>query len=136
MRMTLCAVAVVFTTSFSAAQEKAAVREIEADGIFDLAKSTPTWKVTEPKVFSSAADVAQNRAFTKGAAAALKKQVDFEKEKVVLFFWDWAGGDKIVPDTDTHGTFAYSSTGKGKGGIGTKIFVVPKDAKVKVTQGK
>src|SRR5947207_1522330 len=102
MRMTLCAAAIALTTSVSAAQEKAAVRKIASDGIFDFAKSTQTWKVTEPKEFGSAAEVAKNGAFTKGAAAALKKQVDFEKEKVVLFFWDWAGGDKIVPDADTH----------------------------------
>ena len=136
MRVAMCAAVLVLTTSFLAAQEKAAVREIETDGIFNVATGAPTSKAPEPRVFASTKEIAMNMVFTKGAAKALMKQVDFEKERVVLFFWDWAGGDKIVPVAGKPGTFTYSFTGVGKGGFGSKIFVVPKGAEVKVVQEK
>lgn len=136
MRMLLSAVMVVLTSSLLAAQEVPAVREIPSRDIFNVATGARPFKVTEPKVFKTFAEINMTKLFTQNGKAALRKQVNFEKEKVVLFFWDWAGGDKIVPVADKPGTFLYSSTGVGKGGFGDKLFVVPKDAEVKVTQEK
>lgn len=136
MRMFLCAAAMVFTISVLAAQEKPAVREIPTRNIFNVATTAQPFKVTEPKVFTSAAELNMTKLLTQSGKAALIKQVNFDKEKVVLFFWSWAGGDKIVPVEDKPGSFTHSSTGVGKGGFGDKLFVVPKDAEIKVTQEK
>lgn len=136
MKMSMCAAVTVLTTSLVGAQEKPAVREIPSRNVFNVATAAKPFPVTEPKVYTSFAEINMTRLFTKSGKAALRKQVDFNKEKVVLFFWSWAGGDKIVPVADKPGSFIYSSTGAGKGGFGDKLFVVPKDAEIKVTQEK
>ena len=136
MKMSICAVVVVLTASFVTAQEKPAVREIPSRDIFNAATAAKPFPVTEPKVYASFAEINMTRIFTASGKAAIRKQVDFDKEKVVLFFWSWAGGDKIVPVADKPGSFIYSSTGVGKGGFGDKIFVLPKDAEIKVTKEK
>ena len=136
MKVSMCAAVTVLMTSLVAAQEKSAVREIPSRDVFNVATTAKPFPVTEPKVFKSFAEINMTRLFTKSGKAALKKQVNFEKEKVVLFFWDWAGGDKIVPVADKPGSFIYSFTRAGKGGFGDKLFVVPKDAEIKVTQAK
>jgi hypothetical protein len=58
--------------------------------------------------------------------------VNFEKEKLVLFAWGGSGGDKITPDAKTAGTFALTRGLTRDFRMHLHLFVVPKDAEVKV----
>jgi hypothetical protein len=106
-----------------------AVRTLDLKGL-NLGKAEG--KVSEPKVITSNDELA--KAVTdEEALAALKKQVDFGKEKLLLFAWSGSGGDKIA-----------TSLGKGdKGAVVTvtytpgltrdlrmhhQVLAIPKDA--------
>src|SRR5829696_6869802 len=81
-----------------AADEKPAVKEIATK---DLKLAFPQrGKATEPATITSTEDLAKN-AVTKDAADDLKKQVDFTKEKLVVFTWGGSGGDKLATDLKT-----------------------------------
>lgn len=138
MRMTLCAAAIVLATSFAAAEDKAAVREIPTTGLkINFKSGTGDSTVSKPAVITSAEDVAKNAAL-KDAADALQKEIDFGKEKLVFFFWGSFDLQQITPDPDRPGAFTYTNRISKSGRFTTraKLFVVPKDAEVKVTQKK
>lgn len=138
MRMTMCAAVIVFATSFAAAQDKAAVREIPTKDLkINRRVGTGDSTVAKPFVIASAEELAKNKAL-KDAADAIMKQVDFEKEKLVFFFFGSFDLPQIVPDADNPGTFTYTMTFSKSGSFTTraKLFVVPKDAEVKVTKTK
>ena len=93
-------------------------------------------KPTEPTELKSAEELTKSPVLA-GAADAIKKQVDFTTEKLVLFAWGGSGGDKL----------AASLKGKGKDTVAQfvltrgltrdfrqhfHLYVVPKDAKVTV----
>lgn len=137
MRITMCAAAIVFATSFAAADDKA-VREIPTTGLkINFKSGTGDSTVTKPAVITSAEDIARNAAL-KDAADALQKQIDFGKEKLVFFFWGSFDLQQIAPDADRPVTFTYTNRISKSGRFTTraKLFVVPKDAEVKVTQKK
>ena len=138
MRITLCAAVIVLATSFAAAEDKAAVREIPPRGLVNYNSGVGNSKINKPVVITSAADLAKNKAFLKTAADAITKQVDFEKEKLVFFFWGSSSLQEIVPDADKPGMFTYTTrfSKSGRFTSRAKLFVVPKDAEVKVTQKK
>jgi hypothetical protein len=106
-----------------------AVRTLDIKGL-KLGKADG--KVGEPKVITSNDELA--KAITdEETVAALKKQVDFGKEKLLFFAWSGSGGDKLA-----------TSLGKGdKGAVVTvtytpgltrdlrmhhQFFAIPKDA--------
>ena len=68
-----------------AADDKPAVKEIPAK---DLKVKSPEKgsKTTEPTIYTAAEDVAQSPVVG-GAVEEVKKQVNFEKEKLVVFAW-------------------------------------------------
>lgn len=70
----------------------------------------------------------------KGSADAVKKNVDFAKEKVVVFMWQGSGGDRITGAVSKDGKtaeFAHTFGLTFDLRQHTKVFVVPKDATVK-----
>ena len=106
-------------TSFSD-EAKPVARLLEAP------KVSAEGKPTDPKIIATEEDF-------KKVLPGYKAEIDFKKEKLVLFTWSGSGGDKINPTGDTKKvTFNYS------GGLTfdlrehVKLFAVPKDAEVKV----
>jgi hypothetical protein len=116
-----------------AADDKPAVKEIPTKGLKIVFPEKG--KVTEPTEIKTADDLAKSEAL-KGAADEIKKQVNFEKEKLVFFAWSGSGGDKITPDAKTAGTFTYTPGLTLDLRRHVHLWVVPKDAAVKVVTGK
>jgi hypothetical protein len=124
---------VLFVGAFVPADDKPAVKEIPTK---DLKITFPKGgKATEPTEINSAEDLAKAPALG-GAADEIKKQVDFAKEKLVFFAWGGSGGDKVTADEKTAGTFNYMRGLTRDFRQHTKLFVVPKDAAVKVVTAK
>lgn len=137
--------AVLFAASLAACQEKGkdekdkpAVKEIPTK---DLKLTFPEkGKATEPTTIASAEDLAKNEVVGK-AADELKKQVDFAKEKLVVFAWGGSGGDKLATDlktADKKQTAVFTLTRGLTRDFRQHfhLYVVPKDAEVKVDTGK
>lgn len=139
MLAALFAVSLVATAQEKKDKDKAAVREIETK---DLKVQPPKGgKVTDPVVIASAEDLAKNE--TVGTFAdELKKQVDFAKEKLVVFGWAGSGQDKVAAgepktaDKKTTVSFTYTPGKTRDLRQHVHLFVVPKDAEVKVETGK
>jgi hypothetical protein len=116
-----------------AADDKPAVKEIATK---DLKVTFPKGgKATEPTEIKTADDLAKSPVL-KDSADDIKKQVDFAKEKLVLFTWSGSGGDRIIPVENTAGGFIHSLGLTRDLRMHVKLFVVPKDAEVKVSVGK
>src|SRR5262245_17386622 len=116
-----------------AADDKPAVKEIPTK---DLKIAFPKGgKASEPTEIKTADDLAKSPVL-KDAADDIKKQVNFEKEKLVLFAWSGSGQDKIKPVENNTGAFIYSLGLTRDLRMHTHLFVVPKDAEVKVTVAK
>jgi hypothetical protein len=134
----MCAVAIVSAVSFAAAEDKAAVREIPANDLkVNFGGGIGNSKVSKPAVITSAEELVKVKPL-KDSVEVIKKQVDFSKEKLVFFFWGSLNSQQIVPDPDKPGTFTYTTRLSKSGGYKTyaRVFVVPKDAEVKVTEKK
>lgn len=121
-----------------AADDKPVVKEIATKDL----KVTPMrgGKATEPKEITSAEDLAKSPVL-KDAADDVKKSVDFSKEKLVLFAWAGSGGDKLAPELkgeDKKVTAEFVLTRGLTRDLRqhVHIYVVPKDAEVKVVTGK
>jgi hypothetical protein len=126
-------VAVLVVGALAAADDKPAVKEIPTK---DLKITFPKGgKASEPSEIKSAEDLAKSAAL-KDAADEIKKQVDFAKQKLVFFAWGGSGGDKVTADEKTVGTFRYTGGLTRDFRQHTKLFVVPKDAEVKVVTAK
>ncbi len=116
-----------------AADEKPTVKEIPTK---DLKITFPKGgKATEPTEIKTAEELTKSAAL-KDAADEIKKQVNFEKEKLVFFAWAGSGGDKITPDEKTAGTFTLTRGLTRDLRMHMRLFVVPKDAAVKIVTGK
>jgi hypothetical protein len=121
-----------------AADDKPAVKELATK---DLKLTFPkAGKATEPTLITSAEDVAKSPVVG-GAADEIKKQVNFEKEKLVVFAWGGSGGDKLASDlktSDKRMTAVFTLTRGLTRDFRQHIhlFVVPKDADVKVEFAK
>lgn len=111
------------------ADDKPAVKEIPTKEL--KIPAMRGGKATEPTVIKSADDLAKSPAL-KDSADAIKKEVDFDTQKLVFFAWSGSGGDKIAPDAKTAGTFAYTAGLTRDLRPHVHVFVVPKDAEVKV----
>jgi hypothetical protein len=138
--MRACAIlAVLFVGSLAAAaDEKPAVKELSAK---DLKLNFPRGgKATAPATVASAEDLAKNDV-VKDAADDIKKQVDFAKEKLVVFAWGGSGQDKLAADLKTAdkkttALFSYTRGLTRDFRMHTHLYVVPKDAEVKVEAAK
>ena len=138
--MRACAIlAVLLVGSLAAAaDEKPAIKELSTK---DLKLNFPQrGKATEPTTITSAEDLAKHHVI-KDAADDIKKQVDFAKEKLVVFAWGGSGQDKITPelktaDKKTTAVFSYTVGRTRDFRVHTHLYVVPKDAEVKVEEAK
>ncbi len=124
----------MFLAAPALADEKSAVKEIPAKEL-KIAFNNDS-KVTDPTEIKSVDDLAKSPAL-EGAADEVKKAVDFEKQKLVLFMWSGSGGDRLAANLKTS-TATFTLT-RGKTfdlRQHTHLFVVPKDAEVKVAPTK
>ena len=116
-----------------AADDKPAVKEITPKDL--KIKAPDGGKATDPTVFKTSDELAKSEVL-KDVADDIKKLVNFEKENLVFFAWAGSGGDAIAADEKTAGTFNYTR-GKTKDlRQHVHLFVVPKDATVKVVPVK
>ncbi|MBP3958159.1 hypothetical protein J8F10_23160 [Gemmata sp. G18] len=121
-----------------AAEEKSVVKEIPTK---DLKVKVPDGgKASEPTEIKTADDLAKSPVL-KDAADDVKKSVDFSKEKLLVFAWAGSGGDKVALTGDTKDgktalavTYTRGLTRDLRQHV--KLFVVPKDAEVKVAPAK
>ncbi|MBA4067876.1 MAG: hypothetical protein C0501_30080 [Isosphaera sp.] len=134
----------LFAAAAAAADEKdkPAIKEVSLADL-KLAVAPPDkGRATEPAVVTAARDLVKVTPFTPGAMKAVEKQADFDKEKVVVFWWGGSGQDRVAAgelktaDGKTTATFTYTPglTRDLRGHL--RVFVVPKDAEVKVEPGK
>jgi hypothetical protein len=140
--MRACAIlTALFVASLAPAaddKDKPAVKEIPTK---DLKLTFPKGgKATEPKEIKTAEELAKSEVVG-GAADAIKKQVNFEKEKLVVFAWGGSGQDKLTPelktaDKKTTAVFTYTRGLTRDFRQHIHLFAVPKDAEVKVSDGK
>jgi hypothetical protein len=106
-------------------------------------------KLVQPKDFGAppkaieiktADELAKSAAFADDAGRdAIKKQVDFTKEKLVVFAWSGSGGDQLTPELKADGkklaaVFTYKVGETDDLRRHALAFVVPKDAEVKVVK--
>ena len=133
MRIALLAFLFLAASAF-AADDKPVVKEIPTK---DLTLTFPVkgTGTSKPDVFTSADDVAKSPVLQK-AAEAIGKQVDFKKEKLVVFTWSGSGQDKSASEakmTDGKTTVSFSYTAGKTRDLRQHVhlFVVPKDAEVK-----
>ena len=131
--MRLLALLAAFTlVSVAVAEDKPAVRALDLKGV----ALKHDGNEPKPAEIKSAEELAKAGVFADAAGRdALKKQIDFAKEKLVVFAWSGSGGDKLTPSLAADGkkvAFAY------KAGLTDDIqrhghaFAVPKDATVEV----
>jgi hypothetical protein len=102
------------------AEDKSVVRELEAP------KIKGTGKATAPKIIRSEEEL-------KKILPDYKADVDFKKERLVLFTWSGSGQDKITYKGDAKlvtFTVNYGLTRDLREHV--KLFAVPKDAEVEV----
>ena len=92
----------------------------------------------KPVEIASADELAKSKAFADDASRdAAKKQVDFAKEKVVVFAWSGSGRDRLTPELKTDGkktavVFTYRAGETDDLRRHGAAFVVPKDAVIEV----
>jgi hypothetical protein len=70
----------------------------------------------------------------KGVRAAILKQVDFKKERLLLFRWRGSPGDRLTPQRGRAGeaVFVYAESVTDDCVLHVQLFAVPAKAKVKV----
>jgi hypothetical protein len=92
-------------------------------------------------VIASVEDLAKSRLFADDASrSALAKQIDFGKQKIVLFVWSGSGGDRITAAQRREGetrTAIFTSTRGETDDLRdhAAAFAVPRDCDVKVVKG-
>ena len=132
--MRACAIVVaLMIPALAAAEEKKVVKEIPTK---DLKLKVPEGgKAGVPAEVKSAEELAKCPVCG-DEAEAIKKQVDFSKEKLLVFAWSGSGQDKVdvtgeTKDGKTALTVAYTPGKTRDLRRHVKLFVVPKDAVVK-----
>lgn len=130
MRNAVCAL--VLLAGAASAEDKPAVRELAIKGVtgkYDNVGGAP-----KPVEVTSADELAQVKQLADDASRdALKKQLDFAKEKLVLCVWQGSGRDRLVLGGDAkEATLTYSAGETDDLRRHLRAFAVPKDAKVKV----
>jgi hypothetical protein len=120
----ICAVVPLSVT----ADEAGKLREIEAK---DLKVDFEKGNVTKPQVIASAADL--EKAIPN--ADEVKKQVDFSKEKLLLFAWSGGSSNQLrgkLTDDGKRVNFTFIPGRVRDPQRHVHLFAVPKDAEVKV----
>ena len=140
---TILALSVLFAASVAVAddkeKDKPAVKEIATKGL--KVTFPKTGKATEPTTIKTAEELKKNPVV--GAAAGeIAKQIDFEKQSLLVFAWAGSGQDKITAsigaDSDKK-SIVYVEYIRGKTfdlREHVRLFVVPKDLKVVVEMGR
>lgn len=136
-----CAILAAFALSAALAvadDKKPEVRTIDAKDL----KFNHDGNEPKPTEIKSADELAKAKVFADDASRdAVKKHVDFAKEKLVVFAWSGSGGDKLTPELVTDGK-TVTATFKYQGGLTDdfrrhgQVFAVPKEAEVKVSKAK
>jgi len=126
--------AVFALASVATAEDTPAIRKLDLKDV----KLKHEGIALEPAIASTAEELAKVKAFVDDASrAAVKKQVDFAKEKVVVFSWSGSGGDEVTPELLTTGkklvaVFKYKPGKTDDVQEHGLIVTVPKDAVVEV----
>ncbi len=135
MKSVMCAVALLVAVSvFACGDNPPDVRVLAVKDVkFDHEKGGSAPKPVEIK---TAEELAKSPLFADDAGRdAIKKQVDFTKEKLVVFVWSGSGQDKLTGTLIKRGGTAQFTF---KAGLTDDlrhhghVFAVPKDAKVEV----
>lgn len=109
--------------------DEAAVRELKL-GMAAGAKFKPT-TVKTPTVITAADEAA--KLFDDDSLALIKKSVNFDKEKLLVFSWAGSGGDRIRPEMEKKDgkatvVFHYKAGLTDDVRRHFHVFVLPKDA--------
>lgn len=114
------------------AGEPGKVREIDTKDVkVDFEKGS----VKKPTVIATAEEF--DKAIPDGAA--IKKKVDFAKDKLVLFAWGGSGGDKLKANPSDDGksvTFSYTPGLTRDFRRHVHLFAIPKGADFKIVSGR
>jgi hypothetical protein len=136
MRGVFCAAAVLLAVP-AFADDKPAVRALDLKGV-TVVQPKDFGGPPKPVEIKTAEELAKSAAFADDASRdAVKKQMDFSKEKLVVFAWSGSGQDRIAGELDKDGkaaTFAYTAGFTDDLRRHALVFTVPKDAAVKVAK--
>ena len=114
---------------------KEAVRTLELKGVRVV---TPDFAEPKASEVTTDEELAKSPLFPDADSRdAIKKQLNFAKEKLVVFGWSGSGGDKLTPelttaDKKTVAVFTYKAGVSDDVRRHTLVFAVPKDAMVDV----
>lgn len=110
------------------------IKEIKLEGFKPTGR--PMTRATMPTEIKTADELAKT--FTQEeVVAAIKKEVNFDKQKLVFFAWAGSGQDKVSGEMGKEeAVFTYKPGLTRDLRTHHHLFVVPKDAKVKVEMGK
>jgi hypothetical protein len=126
-KVLVAAISLIVPLGLSAG-EVGKLREIDAKGVnVDFEKGS----VSKPKMIASAEDL--DKAIPK--ADAIKKKVDFSKDKLLLFAWGGSGGDKLTAKLSDDGktvVFTYKAGLTRDFRRHVHLFAMPKNAEFKL----
>jgi len=158
--MRACAIMTVLFAASAAAsvdekkpdEKKPAIKELSTKDLKITITIPDKSDVTKPFEAKTPGDLAKVSVLTPDAVMALGKQVDFTNDKVVVFWWGGSGQDKIAagelktvelkpaggpfPERKTTATFTYTPGKTRDLRAHFHLFVVPRDAEVKVEEAK
>ena len=127
MRKLLIGAVLIAAPLAMAAGEPGKLRELDVKGLKIAFEKS---RVNKPTLITTADEL--DKAIPD--AGALKKQVDFTKDKLILFAWGGSGGDKLTSRiTDDGKTVVFTY----KGGLTrdlrrhVRLFAIPKNADIK-----
>jgi hypothetical protein len=134
MKSVMCAVAVMVAIPVFACEAPPDVRTLASKGVkFDHKKAS---NAAVPVEIKSAEELAKSPLFADDASREeIKKQVDFAKEKLVVFVWSGSGQDRLTGELVKRGgtaqfTFTVGLTDDLR--HHGQVFAVPNYAKVEV----
>src|SRR5262245_7570392 len=118
---------------FAADPKAETVKEIDVKG---LKLSPPLGRVDKPTEITSAAALAKAVA-DKEWQEKISKEVDFTKQKLLLFAWNGSGTDKFTSELAKNGdaTFQFTHGNTRDLRIHIHLFVLPKDTKWIIKRG-
>ncbi len=118
------------SVGLSAGEEGAKLREIDSSG---LKVNFEKGRVGTPKLITTAEELDKEIP----NADAIKKQVDFTKEKLLLFAWGGSGQDRLAGKLSADGkaaAFTYSPGRTRDFRRHVHLFVLPKNAEHKLVR--